>query len=130
MQNKFLLKFFLYVFLPLILVLLGINLYLEKREENSKQEITLLLSSLDKENIEDVVKKLSLYDKDLRDSVTVADLNKTGIHPELGKVTLKQHLATWVVHDLTHLFQITETLALRYKEAVGPWVEYLRVLNL
>lgn len=68
--------------------------------------------------------------KILRDSIKTGDLDKTGIHPELGKVTLQQHLATWVVHDLTHLFQITESLAVRYKEAVGPWIEYLRILNL
>lgn len=49
----------------------------------------------------------------LKNSVTIADLNRTGFHPEFGEVTLQQHLATWVVHDLTHLFQITETLALR-----------------
>ncbi|MHA2246671.1 MAG: DinB family protein [Candidatus Hodarchaeales archaeon] len=64
----------------------------------------------------------------LKESVTVNDLHKTGIHSEFGEVTLQQHLATWVVHDLTHLFQITESLALRYKESVGPWVQYLRVL--
>jgi hypothetical protein len=68
--------------------------------------------------------------KILRDSVTISDLDKTGIHPEFGKVTLGQHLATWVVHDLTHLFQITETLAIRYKEAVGPWIEYLKILKI
>ncbi|MHA1989361.1 MAG: DinB family protein [Candidatus Hodarchaeales archaeon] len=67
--------------------------------------------------------------KILSDSVTDSDLDKTGIHPELGKVTLEQHLATWVVHDLTHLFQITESLALQYKEAVGPWIEYLKILK-
>ena len=66
----------------------------------------------------------------LREFITAADLQKTGIHPEFGEVTLQQHLATWVVHDLTHLFQITEALALRYKESVGPWVQYLRILNI
>jgi hypothetical protein len=65
----------------------------------------------------------------LKSSVTASDLFKTGIHPEFGEVTLQQHLATWVVHDLTHLFQITESLALRYKESVGPWIEYLRILK-
>jgi hypothetical protein len=65
----------------------------------------------------------------LKKSVTVNDLQKTGIHPEFGEVTLEQHLATWVVHDLTHLFQIVEALALRYKDVVGPWIQYLRVLN-
>jgi hypothetical protein len=84
-----------------------------------------------------IEERLSRFDKlrrknidILRDSVTANDLNKRGIHPELGEVTLQQHLATWVVHDLTHLFQITESLALRYKKAVGPWIEYLRILNL
>ncbi|MFX1507823.1 MAG: DinB family protein [Promethearchaeota archaeon] len=66
----------------------------------------------------------------LKESVTVDDLPKTGIHPEFGKVTLQQHLATWVVHDLTHIFQIIEALALRYKDVVGPWTQYLRVLNI
>jgi hypothetical protein len=66
----------------------------------------------------------------LKDSVTVNDLKKTGFHPEFGEVTLQQHLATWVVHDLTHLFQITETLALRYKGSVGPWKKYLRILTI
>ncbi len=65
----------------------------------------------------------------LKALVTESDLHKTGIHPEFGEVTLEQHLATWVVHDLTHLFQIAESLALRYKETVGPWIQYLRILN-
>ena len=66
----------------------------------------------------------------LKRSVSVSELKKTGIHPEFGEVTLQQHLATWVVHDLTHLFQIIESLALRYKKIVGPWIQYLRILNL
>ncbi len=65
----------------------------------------------------------------LKELVSENDLQNTGIHPAFGEVTLEQHLATWVVHDLTHLFQITESLALRYKEAVGPWIQYLRILN-
>jgi hypothetical protein len=65
----------------------------------------------------------------LKASVSVDDLQKTGIHPEYGEVTLEQHLATWVVHDLTHLFQIIEALALRYKRSVGPWGSYLKLLN-
>ncbi|MFW9905234.1 MAG: DinB family protein [Candidatus Thorarchaeota archaeon] len=65
----------------------------------------------------------------LKESVTADDLSNTGIHPEFGEVTLEQHLATWVVHDLTHIFQIIEALALRYKDVVGPWIRYLRVLN-
>lgn len=65
----------------------------------------------------------------LNESVTADDLHKTGIHPDFGEVTLQQHLATWVVHDLTHLFQIIEALALRYKDDVGPWSQYLRILN-
>ena len=55
------------------------------------------------------------------------DLNRRGMHPELGSVTIHQLLATWVVHDLDHLYQIARTLAYGYSEDVGPW--RLRVLD-
>lgn len=57
------------------------------------------------------------------------DLALTGEHPELGIVTLRQLLATWVAHDLTHLAQITRTMAREYREAVGPWTAYFRALQ-
>jgi hypothetical protein len=57
------------------------------------------------------------------------DLEKTGMHPELGRVTLAQLIATWVAHDLGHIVQITRTMARQYKEAVGPWRAYLSVLK-
>jgi hypothetical protein len=58
-----------------------------------------------------------------------ADLDKTGLHPELGAVTLRELLATWVVHDLSHLAQIAEHMARRYQDAAGPWWVYLPVLG-
>jgi hypothetical protein len=61
--------------------------------------------------------------------LTDADLSRRGLHPELGTVTLGQHLATWVTHDMTHLAQIVRTMARRYTEAVGPWRAYLSVLK-
>ena len=57
------------------------------------------------------------------------DLNRTGMHPELGRVTVRQLLAGWAVHDLTHLAQISRVLAKRYGEAVGPWRDYMGVLG-
>jgi hypothetical protein len=57
------------------------------------------------------------------------DLNKKGMHPVLGEVTLKNLLATWVAHDLTHIAQITRVLAKQYKEEMGPWPEFFRILN-
>lgn len=58
-----------------------------------------------------------------------ADLERRGQHPSLGVVTLSQLLATWVVHDLTHLHQISRVLAHQYREAVGPWSDFLGVLK-
>jgi hypothetical protein len=58
-----------------------------------------------------------------------SDWNKRGQHPFLGVVTLSQLLATWAAHDMTHLHQISRTLAHQYREAVGPWVQYLGVLH-
>lgn len=42
---------------------------------------------------------------------------------------MRNLIAGWVVHDLTHLAQITRVLARRYGAAVGPWREYLGILN-
>jgi len=57
------------------------------------------------------------------------DLERRGLHPSLGAVTLSQLLATWAAHDLTHLHQISRVMAHQYREAVGPWSQYLGVLR-
>src|SRR4051812_39605519 len=56
-------------------------------------------------------------------------LARRGKHPALGAVTLAQLLATWMVHDLTHLHQLSRVMAHQYGEAVGPWSKYLGVLQ-
>jgi hypothetical protein len=61
--------------------------------------------------------------------LTDEDMERTGQHPEFGKVTLRQLLATWTVHDLSHLAQISRVLAKQYKDEVGPWSAYLRVIK-
>ena len=58
-----------------------------------------------------------------------AALKRTGTHPGLGRVTLSQLLAAWVVHDLGHVKQVARTMAGQYREAVGPWREYLTILD-
>ena len=57
------------------------------------------------------------------------DLDRRGRHPALGAVTLSELLATWAGHDLTHLHQISRILAYQYRESVGPFSEYLGVLQ-
>ena len=57
------------------------------------------------------------------------DLDLTGTHPGLGRVTMRQLLASWVVHDLGHIAQITRVLAKQYRDAVGPWREYLSIVK-
>lgn len=57
------------------------------------------------------------------------DLDKKGMHPKLGGVTLRQLLSTWVVHDLTHLAQITRVMAKQYKQEMGGWVEFFRLMS-
>lgn len=58
-----------------------------------------------------------------------AQLELRGVHPEFGEVTLRQLLATWVVHDLTHIRQIATIMAKKYEQAVGPRKAYTSVLN-
>jgi len=57
------------------------------------------------------------------------DLERKGVHPELGRVTLGQLLATWVAHDLDHVAQIARVMARRCQEDVGPWRAFLRILQ-
>jgi hypothetical protein len=61
--------------------------------------------------------------------ITDAELALEGEHPAFGPVTLRQLLATWVAHDLGHIAQAARVMAKQYREAVGPWREYLPVMD-
>ena len=54
---------------------------------------------------------------------------RKGTHPELGRVTLGELLASWVTHDLVHIRQIARVLAQEHADRVGAWSEYLPILN-
>ena len=62
-------------------------------------------------------------------NLTEREFSLQGEHPALGTVTLRQLLATWVVHDLGHIAQTTRVMAKRYKEAIGPWRAYLPIVD-
>ena len=62
-------------------------------------------------------------------NLSEADLNLTGIHPELGPVTLRNLLANWATHDLSHLSQIGRVMAQQLKAEVGPWIQYMKILQ-
>jgi hypothetical protein len=61
--------------------------------------------------------------------LTDEQLALTGIHPELGRVTLSQLIAAWVVHDLGHIRQVVTCMAGRFGGEVGPWKQYLSILG-
>ncbi|MFQ5790975.1 MAG: DinB family protein [Acidobacteriota bacterium] len=92
---------------------------LEKSKGKTFGELLDSFEALRKRNLQ------TLSDLDL----TEEELSRKGIHPALGTVTLEQLIATWVVHDLNHLAQIARVMAKQYQEAVGPWEEYLRILQ-
>jgi hypothetical protein len=85
----------------------------------SLSELLATFAELRRENVS-ALQGMNLTDK---------DLDRRGLHPELGVVTLGQLLATWVVHDLDHIAQIARTMAKLYSEATGPWVVYLSILG-
>jgi hypothetical protein len=62
-------------------------------------------------------------------NLTETDLDKKGMHPVLGEVTLRNLLTTWVVHDLTHIAQITRVMAKQYMQDMGPWPQFFRILS-
>jgi uncharacterized damage-inducible protein DinB len=91
-------------------------------EESKGKTLSQLLDEfkrLRQKNIE-VLRSKNLTDK---------NLEETGVHPIFGEVTLAQLLATWTVHDLDHIAQVSRIMAKQFKEAVGPWIEYLKVLK-
>jgi hypothetical protein len=86
-------------------------------------------------SVEELLSKFAtLRNQSLKELSTLnlepALLVRKGTHPALGQVTLGQLLAAWVVHDLGHLAQIERVMARQYREAVGPWREYLPILDL
>jgi hypothetical protein len=62
-------------------------------------------------------------------NLTSVQMQLRGTHPALGAVTVEQLLATWTTHDLTHLAQISRVMAKRYTTTVGPWKQYLGILQ-
>lgn len=56
-------------------------------------------------------------------------LRLQGRHPSLGVVTLSELLATWALHDLTHLHQISRIMAHQQRTDVGPFAAFLGVLK-
>ena len=62
-------------------------------------------------------------------NISAQDFEKTGIHPTFGEVQLRNLLATWTAHDLSHIAQIARVMAKQYKEEVGKWIAYLPVMT-
>ena len=91
-------------------------------EESKGKTIQQLLNEFEMLRKKNIAWLLSL-------NLAESDFDKTGIHPKFGKVTLRQLLATWVIHDLTHISQVTRVMAKQYKEEMGPWVEYFRLMS-
>lgn len=95
---------------------------LAQQAEDQTRPIEILLdefAALRRENI-DALQSLAL---------TEDDWPRTGLHPEFGRVTLAQLLATWVAHDLSHVAQIARTMARQYADQIGPWSRYLPILE-
>jgi hypothetical protein len=93
----------------------------QERESQGKSLGELLdeFTRLRSENL-DALRTMNLQPK---------DFERRGRHPSLGVVTLSQLLATWAVHDMTHLHQLSRVMAYQYREVVGPWSAYLGVLH-
>lgn len=62
-------------------------------------------------------------------NLQAADFDRRGRHPALGVVTMSELLSAWAGHDLTHLHQISRTMAHQYHDAVGPWGKFLGVIQ-
>lgn len=92
---------------------------LEESQNTSLEQLLDEFGSIRKENLA-ALQALHLQHE---------DLTRRGRHPALGVVTLSELLATWAVHDLTHVHQLSRVMAHQYRDAVGPWSAYLGVLR-
>ena len=90
----------------------------EESRGKSLEDLLAELEGLRAENL-DIVEGLEL---------TPADLSRTGLHPDLGVVSLGELLSTWMVHDLGHIAQIARVMAKQLDAEVGPWRVYLPIL--
>jgi DinB superfamily len=91
-------------------------------EERKGKNLEQLLDEFEEIRQENVVWLKSIQ-------LTEEDLERKGKHPVLGEVTLRNLLSTWVVHDLTHIAQITRVMAKQYVEEMGPWPQFFRILS-
>ena len=58
-----------------------------------------------------------------------SDLQRPGLHPELGPVTLGQLLACWATHDLGHVNQISRLFLRAFGQHIGPWTAFFSLLR-
>ena len=91
-------------------------------EDSKGKSLTTLLDEFEKLRATNLAWLKSL-------NLTEDDFDKKGTHPSLGQVTLRQLLSTWVIHDLTHIAQVTRVMAKQYKDEMGPWIEFFRIMN-
>jgi hypothetical protein len=91
-------------------------------EESKGKTIQQLLAEFEEARLQNLVLLRSL-------KLQENDFDSVGIHPAFGEVTLRQLLSTWTAHDLAHIVQIARTMARQYKEEVGPWAQYLSVMQ-
>lgn len=92
------------------------------RERNANRTLASLLEEFARLRA-DNLKELTSW------QLNDAQLNLKGTHPTFGDVTLRELLATWVVHDLGHIAQIARVMAKQYRDVVGPWTPFLPVLT-
>jgi hypothetical protein len=86
----------------------------------------------DDATLDDLVEQFATLRQDnlarLGQLVTESDLERRGMHPALGEVTLRELLAAAAVHDLDHISQIFAGMAGSHDGDVGGWKQYLGIL--
>ena len=65
----------------------------------------------------------------LRETPVSGLLDRRGVHPALGPVTLGQLLCAWVAHDLHHIGHVAKAMAHQHRDDAGAWAAYLSVLD-
>ncbi len=61
--------------------------------------------------------------------IQLSNLNVTEDFSIWGKLSVKELMASWMVHDLSHIAKISRIMANRYETEVGKWSQHLDILK-
>ena len=91
---------------------------------NPDMEAKEAAAAIDAAQLAEEFEQLRAASLQLLSRLGTGDLDRTALHPELGRVTLRQLIHEWAGHDLMHTVQAERALMQPFIDGCGPWKAY------